>query len=280
MHRPSKWFGLSFHIQHYDAILEKNPPIDWFEVISENYFVPDSLPWYHLAQIRERWPITLHGVSLSIGSTDPLNWDYLHRLKETILRLKPVWVSDHLCWTSVGGQYLHDLLPLPYTEEALKHVVERVRQVQDFLERPILLENLSSYVIYKSSVMTEWDFLSAVADASGCLLLLDINNIYVSAQNHGFDPSAYVNAISPDKVQQFHLAGCLPHHEVCMIDTHDASVSKPVWALYEQAVRRFGAVPTLLERDDAIPPLDDLVSELNHARRIVARVHDEQMCCA
>ncbi len=268
----ASWVGLGLRADHYDSILKSDPPIDWFEAITENYFVIDSLPWRHLMQIKERWPVTLHGVAMSIGSADSLNWKYLHQLKAIIKRIKPLWVSDHLCWSSVRRAYLHDLLPLPHTEHVVRHVAERVRQVQDFLEQKILLENLSSYIAYSASTMTEWEFLTAVAEEADCLLLLDINNIYVNSNNHGFDPYDYINAIPPERVRQFHLAGCQPNHEVYMIDTHDAAVKELVWKLYCVALKRFGPVPTLIERDADIPPLPELVAELNKARHFLRQV--------
>jgi uncharacterized protein (UPF0276 family) len=200
-----------------------------------------------------------------------LNRDYLHDLKALIARVEPHWVSDHLCWTGVDGRNLHDLLPLPYTDEAVQHVAGRVMQVQDYLGRRILLENVSSYLSYQASQMTEWEFLSAVAEAADCLILLDINNIYVSSHNHGFDPMVYLNAIEPRRVMQFHLAGHT-WHESIIVDTHDQPVIDPVWELYAAAVRRFGAVSTMIERDDNIPPLAELLAELDQARRIAAPI--------
>jgi uncharacterized protein (UPF0276 family) len=218
--------------------------------------------------------MVLHGVSLSIGSTDPLDYQYLKALKALARRTEPAWISDHLCWTGVGGKNLHDLFPLPYTEEAIDHVAERVRQVQDFLGRQILLENVSSYVGFRQSQMPEWVFLAEVAARADCHILLDINNIHVSAFNHGFDARDYLAGIPVARVKQFHLAG----HSHCgthIIDTHDAPVADPVWSLYAEAVVRFGRVPTMIERDDHIPPLADLVAELDRARHVAARALDE-----
>jgi uncharacterized protein (UPF0276 family) len=245
--------------------------VDWFEVLSENYFVPGGKPLHYLERIRANYPVVMHGVSLSIGGSDPLNLDYLKQLKALADRIEPKWVSDHLCWTGVGGLNLHDLMPLPYTEEAVKHVVSRVNQVQDFLGRRILLENVSSYVTYKQSQLTEWEFLTHIAEQADCLILLDINNIYVSSFNHGFEPQDYLNGIPIERVQQFHLAG----HQNCgnyIVDTHDHPIINPVWALYEKALKRFGPVSTMIERDDNIPPLKELLAELNHARAIAGLI--------
>jgi uncharacterized protein (UPF0276 family) len=206
-------------------------------------------------------------VSLSIGSTDPLDMDYLRQVRALAERIEPEWVSDHLCWTGVEQLNLHDLLPLPYTEEAVAHVAERVRRVQDFLDRRILLENVSSYVSFPQSSMPEWEFLTAVADQADCLILLDINNVYVSGHNHGFDPDRYVESIDPQRVWQFHLAGH-SRQGAYIIDTHDAPIIDPVWELYARAVQRFGRVSTMIERDDHIPPLAELIDELGQARRI------------
>lgn len=262
-------FGLGLRPRHYEAILRARPRVDWFEALSENYMVPGGRPLHYLDRIRERYPVVLHGVSLSIGSTDPLDRDYLAQLKALAARVQPAWISDHLCWTGVDGRNLHDLMPLPYTDEALRHVARRVRAVQDALDRRILLENVSSYVAYRSSAMSEWQFLAALAQEADCDLLLDVNNIYVSAFNHGFDARAFLDGIPAARVRQIHLAG----HDHCgdlIIDTHDAPVVGPVWDLYAEAVRRFGPVPTMIERDDRIPPLGTLVRELDHARLVAA----------
>ena len=260
-------FGLGLRIPHYEEVVSTRPAVDWFEVLSENYLVPGGKPLYYLDRVRADYPVVMHGVSLSIGGSDPLNLDYLKQLKTLADRIEPKWISDHLCWTGVGGLNLHDLMPLPYTEEAVQHVAVRVKQVQDYLGRRILLENVSSYVTYRQSQLTEWEFLSQIAEQTDCLILLDINNIYVSSFNHGFDPEDYLNSIPIERVQQFHLAG----HQNCgnyIVDTHDHPIIDPVWALYEQAVRRFGPVSTMIERDDNIPPFKDLLAELNHARQI------------
>lgn len=268
--QASLGFGLGLRIPHYETILESRPAVDWFEVLSENYMVPGGKPRHYLDRIRAHYPIVMHGVSLSIGSSDPLNLDYLRQLKTLADQIEPRWISDHLCWTGVDHTNLHDLMPLPYTEEALQHVVERVSAVQDILGRRLLLENVSSYVTYKNSEMSEWDFLREVAQRADSLLLLDINNIYVSSYNHGFDPLEYIDAIPVNRVQQFHLAG---HRNLggYIIDTHDEPVIDRVWELYEHAVRRFGPVSTMIERDDNIPPLEELLAELERARGITRR---------
>ena len=262
-------FGLGLRPAHYQAILKSKPRVDWFEALTENYMIPGGRPLATLAKIRERYPVVLHGVSLSIGSTDPLDRAYLAGLKALAYRIQPEWISDHLCWTGVNGRNLHDLMPLPYTEEALGHVARRVREVQDVLGRRILLENVSSYVAYRSSEMSEWEFLAELAGQADCDILLDVNNIYVSAHNHGYDATAFLDAMPRARVRQIHLAG----HENCgdlIIDTHDAPVIDPVWALYGEALRRFGPVATMIERDDRIPSLGTLVRELDRARAIGA----------
>jgi len=272
---PSLGYGLGLRKEHYHEILDTDPAIDWFEILSENYLVPGGKPRYFLARIAERYPLVMHGVSLSIGSTDPLDQDYLKQLKALADEIEPRWISDHLCWTGINGLNLHDLLPLPYTEEAIAHVVERVMRVQDYLGRRILLENVSSYISYADSQLTEWEFLNAISERADCLILLDINNIHVSALNHDFDPRAYLEGIAGERVQQFHLAGHSDFGDYA-IDTHDAGIIPSVWSLYEQAVERYGNVSTMIERDDNIPPLADLLAELEQARRIAGdRIHPE-----
>lgn len=265
--RPFLGFGLGLRPAHYETILNESPAVDWFEIISENYLIPGGKPLHYLDRIRERYPMVMHGVSLSIGSQDALNREYLKQLRALSKRVEPNWISDHLCWTGAHGLNAHDLLPLPYTEEALQHVVARVNEVQDFLGRRILLENVSSYVSYPESEMSEWEFLREIAARADCLILLDINNIYVSSINHEFDPRDYLQAIPVERVWQFHLAGHR-HHGDYIIDTHDEPVIDPVWALYAQAVHRFGRVSAMIERDDNIPPLAELLVELDHARQI------------
>jgi uncharacterized protein len=268
--KPSLGFGLGLRVDHYEAILAGEPRVDWFEALTENYLVPGGPPLHNLGRIRERFPIALHGVSLSIGSTAPLDFSYLSHVKALAARFEPEWISDHLCWTGVAGKNVHDLLPIPYTEEALKHITSRVRAVQDFLGRRIVLENVSSYVTFRDSQMTEWDFLRAVAEESDCLILLDVNNIYVSSVNHEFDPLAFLAGIPPERVQQMHLAGHENHGDY-LIDTHDQPVPNPVWELYAAAVRRFGNVSTMIERDANIPPLRELERELSEARALSER---------
>ena len=268
---PALGFGLGLRVEHYEEILDQHPAIDWLEILSENYMIPGGRPLRYLERMRERYPLVMHGVSLSIGSVDPLNNDYLVRLKKLADAISPAWISDHLCWTGADHKNLHDLMPLPYTEEAIDHVASRVRQVQDFLGRRILLENVSSYVAFQDSAVPEWQFLAEIAERSDCLILLDVNNIYVSAHNHGFDAQAYIAGVPASRVQQIHLAG----HENqggLIIDTHDAPIIDPVWKLYADAVRHFGPVSTMIERDDHIPPLTDLIEELEMARQIAVPI--------
>ncbi len=262
-------FGLGLRTQHYNSILETMPNIDWLEVISENYMVPGGKPLHFLDRIRAEYPVVMHGVSLSIGSTTAFDKDYLRDLRKLVDRVEPAWISDHLCWTGVHGQNMHDLLPLPYTEETAKHVAERVDIVQDYLGRRILLENVSSYASYVDSSMTEWEFISLICEKADCLLLLDVNNIYVSSYNHQFDAKAFIDGVPTNRVQQIHLAGHHNHGDY-IIDTHDAQVIDPVWDLYRHTLSRFGPVSTMIERDDRIPELDELVQELQIARDITA----------
>ena len=263
-------FGLGLRTEHYNAILESKPNIDWFEALSENYMIPGGKPLHYLDRIRENYPVVMHGVSLSIGSTTPFEADYLRELKKLADRIQPAWISDHLCWTGVHGQNIHDLLPLPYTEETAQHVAERVGIVQDYLGRRILLENVSSYASYVDSTMTEWEFITEIAEKADCLLLLDVNNIYVSSYNHQFDAKAFIDGVPKNRVQQIHLAGHQNNGDY-IIDTHDAPVIDPVWDLYEYAISRFGAISTMIERDDHIPELEVLVEELQIARDIAAK---------
>jgi len=264
---PPLGFGVGLRTKHYGYVLDAQPPVDWFEVIAENFMVRGGRPLHVLERVRERYPIVLHGVSLSIGSTDPLDDDYLRELKALADRFQPAWISDHLCWTSVGGHNLHDLLPLPYTEEALTHVIERVGRVQDRLGRPLVLENVSSYLTYCESAMTEWEFLAAVADGADCGLLLDVNNIFVSAFNHGFAAADYLRGIPANRVVQFHLAGHSDHGRY-LLDTHDHPIREEVWQLYAAAVRSLGRTSTLIEWDDHIPEFPVLHAEALQAQRI------------
>lgn len=279
--------GLGLRTVHYDHILKNRPSVPWFEVISENYMGTlagsGGRPLQILEDLRRDYPIVMHGVSLSIGSSDPIDKAYLAKLKQLADRIQPMWMSDHLCWTGVQGQNLHDLLPLPYTKDVIRHLVKRIKQVQDFLGRRILLENVSSYVSYEHSEMTEWECLTEVATKADCLILLDVNNIYVSAVNHKFSGEDFINGIPKDRVGQFHLAG-YSDMGTHLIDTHDHPVSDPVWALYRKAVARFGAVPTLIEWDDHIPPFAELWREGKRAekiqREVLARAGDRETAFA
>ena len=263
-------FGLGLRTEHYADFLDAKPAVDWLEVISENYMVPGGKPLARLDAIRRDHPMVMHGVSMSIGSTDPLDLAYLRELKALADRIEPAWVSDHLCWTGVDHHNLHDLLPLPYTEAALRHVVERVQQVQELLGRRLLLENVSSYVSFAGDEMSEWEFIAELAQRADCELLLDVNNVYVSSVNHGFDARAFIDAMPRERVRQIHLAGHEDHGHY-LVDTHDHPVCEAVWQLYGYTVQRLGAVPTMIERDDHIPPLAELLAELDQARAVQAR---------
>ena len=258
-------FGVGLRAEHYDEVLAGAPAVDWFEVVTENFMNTGGRPLAVLEAVRAEAPVALHGVGLSIGSADPLDPRYLDELARLVGRIEPALVTDHLCWTGVDGRSLFDLLPLPYTEEALVHVARRVSEVQERLGRRILLENASTYVEYRVSQMPEWEFLSALAHRSGCGILLDVNNVYVSATNHGYAPEAYIDAIDPEHVGQFHLAG---HSErgTYLFDTHDKPVCDAVWELYRRAVRRFGAGSTLVEWDAELPAFERLLAELDSAR--------------
>lgn len=270
-------FGLGLRTDHYHTILDTNPDVDWFEALSENYLVPGGKPLYYLDQVSERYPMVMHGVSMSIGSKDPINWDYLQQIKDLAKRIDAKWISDHCCWTGVQYKNMHDLLPMPYTEEAINHMASRISAIQDFLGRQILIENASTYLTYHESEVTEWEFLNAVMEKSDCLILLDINNIYVSSYNHGFDPMTYIGAIPKHRVQQFHLAGHNNKGDY-IIDTHDHPVIDSVWQLYAKAVNHFGKVSTMIERDDNIPPLSELIEELNQAKHIANDVFKVESC--
>jgi uncharacterized protein (UPF0276 family) len=270
MPRPSiQGFGLGLRPEHYRDFIDRRPAVDWLEVISENYMVAGGKPLHHLDTIRRDHPMVMHGVSLSIGGTDPLDLDYLRELKALADRIQPGWISDHLCWTGVDHRNLHDLLPLPYTEAALRHLSDRVSQVQDRLGRRLVLENVSSYVSFAADEMSEAEFIVELLKRADCQLLLDVNNVYVSSVNHGFDARAFIDAMPADRVVQIHLAGHQNHGDH-LIDTHDAPVCEAVWSLYRYTVQRLGAVPTMIERDDHIPPLDELIAELAQARSIAA----------
>ena len=267
--RSNPGFGLGLRSAHYSGFLAERQPLDWLEIISENFMVPGGKPLQMLDAIRADYPMVMHGVSLSIGAVAGPDAAYLRRLRALADRVQPLWVSDHLCWTGVHGRQMHDLLPLPYTEEALAVVARNVARVQEALGRRLVLENVSSYIEYQDSVMSEAQFLAELCRRCDCLLLVDLNNIHVSAVNHGFDALDYLDALPRDRVQQFHLAGHSDHGDH-LVDTHDHPVAAPVWALYREALRRFGPVATMIERDDHIPPLAELVAELDTARAIAA----------
>ena len=265
--RPQLGHGIGLRTKHFAQMLVERPPVDWLEATSENFFVRGGRPLAVLDKVRRDVPVVLHGVSLCIGSIDALDDDCLRSLSDLIDRVQPALVSDHLCWGRHVGRYAHDLWPLPWTEEALAHVVARVAEVQERLGRQIALENVSSYVTFNDSTMSEWEFLAAVAERADCGILLDINNVFVSAHNHGFDAHEYLNGIPRDRVVQFHLAGHQDKGE-WLLDSHDASVPGRVWSLYRTAVRRFGRTPSLIEWDDHIPPLEALVAESRKAAAI------------
>jgi uncharacterized protein len=277
---PDLGVGIGLRPVHYAQVLAEKPPVPWFEVISENFMglrvAGGGRPWEILERVRRDYPVVLHGVSLNVGSADPLRLDYLARLSRLAREVEPAWISDHLCWTGFGGENLHDLLPLPFTEDALRHVASRVARVQEALGRRILLENVSSYLTYRHSEMPEWTFLSEVARRADCGILLDVNNVYVSAVNHGFDPDDFLEGIPADRVGQMHLAGHSRDGEI-LVDTHDHPVSRAVWDLYARAVRRFGSVSTLIEWDERIPSLSRLRQEAERAQRIrEAAPHETQ----
>ncbi|HEY2386010.1 MAG TPA: DUF692 domain-containing protein [Candidatus Binatia bacterium] len=264
---PYLGHGLGLRTQHYPRVLDGTAHADWFEVISENFMLDGGRPLTVLDRTRAIAPVVLHGVSLSLGSTDPLNPDYLDALAALAARVEPAWISDHLCWGSVGGRYAHDLLPLPFTEEALVHVSARIAAVQDRLGRRILVENVSSYLTYTHSAMPEWEFLAAVAARGDCGILLDVNNVYVSARNHGFDPERYLDGIPAERVGQIHLAGHTDEG-THLLDTHVGPVPDPVWDLYRSALERYGRISTLVEWDEKVPDFDVLADEAERARAI------------
>lgn len=264
---PDLGVGIGLRTVHYPHILEKKPEVDFFEILSENYMDTGGRPLWTLDQVAERYPIVMHGVSMSIGSMDPLNFEHLAKLKNLAARTRAYWVSDHLCWTGVAGRNTHDLLPMPLSEEALRHVVSRVRTVSDYLERPLILENASTYAEFTSSSMTEWEFFARLMEEADCGMLLDVNNVYVSSYNHGFDPVAYLDAVPPERVVQYHLAGHT-NKGTHIIDTHNDYVIEEVWKLYDHSVRRTGNVATLLEWDADIPAF-----EVVHAEALKARAY-------
>jgi len=267
---PDLGIGVGLRTVHFGHILSRRPAVDWFEVLSENFMDTGGHPLWVLDQVTERYPIALHGVSMSIGGTDPLDREYLRKLKVLANRTRAHWVSDHLCWTGVAGRNVHDLLPMPYNEEALRHTATRVRQVSEILERPLVLENPSSYVEFASSTMTEWDFLSRLAQEADCGLLLDVNNVYVSSFNHGFDPRTYIDNVPADRVVQYHVAGHT-NKGTHILDTHSDHAVAEVWELFRRSCRRTGRVSTLYEWDEDIPDFDVL-----HAEALKARAYREE----
>jgi uncharacterized protein (UPF0276 family) len=280
-----KGFGLGLRSEHYAAFESASQTrVDWLEILSENYLVPGGAPLWHLDRIRRDFPMVMHGVSLNIGGTDPLNLDYLRDLKALVQRVQPGWVSDHLCWTGTQGVNLHDLLPVPYTRETLRHVSERIQRVQDFLGRRLVIENPSTYVAFSADQMPEWEFVAEMLQLADCELLLDVNNVYVSSVNHGFDPRHYIDALPAARVRQIHLAGH-ETHDGYLIDTHDHPVCEAVWQLYAYTLQHCGSVPSMIERDDNIPALEDLLDELDQARQVHAQAlapspHQAAMVCA
>jgi uncharacterized protein len=265
---PNLGFGVGLRTVHFNYLLDRYPKVDWFEIISENFMDSYGRPRYVLDQLAERYPIVMHGVSLSIGSTDPLDFAYLKKLKQMSQEIGAVWISDHLCWTGVNGVNTHDLLPVPLNDESLDHIVNRIRIVQDFLERPLVLENPSTYVAFADSTLTEWDFISRMANEADCGLLLDVNNVYVSSVNHDFDPVQYIESLPHQRVVQFHLAGHT-NYGTHLIDTHDGHVLEAVWELYRLAHRLTGGAATLLEWDAKIPDFPTLHAEVLKARNYV-----------
>lgn len=271
---PFKGFGLGLRVEHYQEILEAKPSLDWLEIITENYLQFSGKPNWYLNAIQEIYPLVMHGVSLSIASADKVDFEYLKKVKKLSKQINPLWISDHLCWTGVNHYNMHDLYPVPYTEEFLSHVVKKIKIVQDFLERPLVLENVSSYIEYQFSAMSEWNFIKMLSEESGCLLLVDVNNIYVNSQNHNFSPTEYLNALPTNKIQQIHLAGH-SRQENLLIDTHDQPIPKGVWNLYKEAIQKFGNVSTMIERDANIPPLQELLDEVQIAKNILTNQCEE-----
>lgn len=269
-------FGLGLRTPHYNDFLNTRQPLDWLEIITDNFLVEGGKPLVMLDRIRRDYPVAMHGVAMSIGAAGGVDLAYLRRVKALADRIEPLWVSDHLCWTGAPPQHLHDLYPLPYTDEAARHVIEQIRRAQDVLQRRLVLENVSSYIDFKHNASSEWQFLAHIAEAADCLLLVDVNNIYVSSVNHGFDPMTYLRALPARRVQQIHLAGHSDNGSY-IIDTHDHPVAQPVWDLYAQACRLYGSVATMIERDDDIPDLDVLLEELTIARHIASDVAREDV---
>lgn len=269
--------GIGLRAPHYTEFIDKHPGVAWIEVHSENYFAEGGKSLQRLETIRRDYPVSLHGVSLSLGSADELNWQHIKKLHDLINRIHPCLISDHLSWSSIHGQYLHDLLPMPYTQEALEHLVARIQQIQDYLKRQILIENVSSYVHYQASTYTEHDFLIAVAKQAGCGILLDVNNVYVSASNLNFDPYAYITAIPGHLVQEIHLAGfttSVINGKDVLIDSHNKPVLPAVWDLYRHAILQVGRKPTIIEWDTDLPSLDTLCLEAYRAEKIMRESYD------
>ena len=258
--------GIGLRVPHYQHIFEKKPVVNWFEIISENFMVDGGLPLKNLDQILERYRVVQHGVSMYFGSAEPLNREHLKRLKKLVKRTKTPWLTDHLCWGSVDGRYTHDLIPMPYTFEAAKIAAQKIREARDFLEVPLAVENVSSYAEFHVSEMSEWEFLNEVVEDADCGILLDVNNIYVSSRNHGFDPFEYLKSVPPERVAQIHIAGHTKYQKY-ILDTHDHPVIDPVWALYARAIEMAGPTPTLLEWDDRIPSFNEVHREALKAKR-------------
>lgn len=269
---PYLGFGVGLRPEYYSDFIDSQQPVDWLEIIAENYLLEGTRSNKYLDQIRERYPIVSHGVSLSIGSADALDFDYLKRLKVFLDRINSPWFSDHLCWTHLNHKHMHNLLPLPYTEETARYVAERIRIVMDFMERPFIIENLSSYIEFTASTMSEWEFINRIMRQANCGILLDINNIFVSATNHHFDPMTYLNAMPPERVIQYHIAG---HTDkgTFLFDSHDHDICPQVWDLFGAVAERFGDTSLMIERDDHMPPLSELLAELAQARRTHAEAH-------
>lgn len=263
--------GLGLRFQHVDQILAERPAIPWFEALTDNYLKQGSVQQEYLLEVAHYYPLVLHGVGMSLGSTDPLNIEYLQAVKSLVEQVQPAWISDHLCWTGAHGLLTHDLIPLPYNLETLKHVVTRIGQAQDILGRQLVIENVSSYLQYQHSEMTEWEFLALVAQQADCKILLDVNNIYVNSFNHQFDALEYLNTIPIEHVQQMHLAG-FEDKGTHLLDTHGEAIHAPVWQLYERALQRFGAVPTLIEWDNNLPQLERLMQEREQAQQVFNHV--------
>lgn len=266
--------GVGLRVAHYSHILARKPVVDWFEIISENFMVDGGRPLHILDQILEQYRVVQHGVSMYFGSAEPLNREHLKKLKRLVKRTHTPWLTDHLCWGSVDGRYTHDLLPMPYTFAAAKVAARKIRNARDFLETPIAVENVSSYAEFQASEMTEWEFLSEVVDRADCGILLDVNNIYVSSRNHGFDPFDYLNFIPPERVAQIHIAGHTKYRKY-ILDTHDHPVIDPVWKLYAHAIRLAGKTATLLEWDARIPSFNEVHREALKANRFIEQCYPE-----